>query len=73
MNKFWLKKCKKSVTSARKGKTKERNKECFALSNFTCICFFNGQSCKCGQLSQNYTKRNLGNPNFSSTTIVIPL
>ena len=38
-----------------------------------CICFFNCQSCKCGQPSHNYIKRDLGNPNFSSTTIVIPL
>ena len=37
-----------------------------------CICFFNCQSCKCGQLSQNYIKRDLGDPNFSSTIIVIP-
>ena len=37
-----------------------------------CICFFNCQRCKCGQLSQNYIKRDLGDPNFSSTTIVIP-
>ena len=49
------------------------DRECFALSHFTCICFFNCQSCKCGQLSHNYIKRDLGNPNFSSTTIVIPL
>ena len=37
-----------------------------------CICFFNCQSGKCDQLSHNYIKRDLGNPNFSSTTIVIP-
>ena len=47
--------------------------ECFALSYLTFICFFNCQSCKCGQLSHNYIKRDLGNPNFSSTTIVMPL
>ena len=47
--------------------------ECFALSYLTCICSFNCQSCKCGQLSHNYIKRDLGNPNFSSTTIVMPL
>ena len=34
--------------------------------------FFNCQSCKCDQVSHNYIKRDLGNPNFSSTTIVIP-
>ena len=57
------------------------NRECFALSHFIftkqkpdfCICFFNCQSFKCGQLSHNYIKRDLGNPNFSSTTIVIPV
>ena len=56
------------------------NRECFALSHFIfansklgfCICFFNGQSCRCGQPSHNYKKRDLGNPNFNSTTIVIP-
>ena len=47
--------------------------ECFALSYLTFICFFNCQSCKCGQQSHNYIKRDLGNPNFSSTTIVMPL
>ena len=51
------------------------DRECFALSHFTCICFFNCQSCKCGQLSHNYIKRDLGNPKtmvvplFSSTTL----
>ena len=35
-----------------------------------CICFFNCQSCKCGQLSHNYIKGDLGNLNFSSTTIL---
>ena len=57
----------------RKGVFLVNDRECFALSHFTCICFFNCQSCKCGQLSHNYIKRDLGNPNFSSTTIVIPL
>ena len=38
-----------------------------------CICFFNCQSFKCGQLSHNYIKRDLDNPNYSSTTIVIPV
>ena len=57
----------------RKGLFLINDRECFALSHFTCICFFNCQSCKCGQLSHNYIKRNLGNPNFSSTTIVIPV
>ena len=37
------------------------------------ICFFNCQSCKCGHLSHNYVKRDLGNPNFSSTTIAITI
>ena len=51
------------------------DRECFAMfcKLGFCICFFNCQSCKCGQLSHNYIKRDLGNPNFSSTTIVIPL
>ena len=55
------------------------DRECFALSHLYqsklgfCICFFNCQSCKCGQLSHNYIKRDLGNPNISSTTIVIPI
>ena len=31
------------------------------------------QSCKCVQLLHNYMERDLGNPNFSSTTIVIAL
>ena len=57
----------------RKGIFLVNNRECFALSHFTCICFFNWQSCKCGQLSHNYIKRDLGNPNFRSTTIFIPL
>ena len=77
MNNFWL---KKSVTDVRKGKTGlflVNDRECFALSHFTCICFFNCQSCKCGQLSHNYIKRDLGNPKtmvvplFSSTTLVV--
>ena len=29
-----------------------------------CICFFNCQSCRCGQLSHNSAMRDLGNPNF---------
>ena len=37
------------------------------------ICFFNCQCCKCGQLSRNFIKRDLGNSNFSSVTIVTPL
>ena len=37
------------------------------------IFVFNCQSCKYGQLSHSYIKCDLGNPNFSSTTIVIPL
>ena len=53
---------------------KQRNdREYFALSHFTCIRFFNCQRCKYDQLSHNYIKRDLGNPNFSFTTIVIPL
>ena len=39
---------------------------------FCIFCFFNCQSCKYDQLSHNYIKRDLGNPNFSSTTTVIP-
>ena len=38
-----------------------------------CICFFNCQFCKCGQLSHNYTKHDIGDPGFSCTAIVIPL
>ena len=50
------------------------DRECFALSHFTFICFFNCQTCKCGQLSHNYIiKHDLGKQNFSSTTIVMPL
>ena len=56
----------------RKGFLRVNDRECFALSHFTCICFFNFQSCKCGQLPDNYIKHDLGNPNLSSTTIVIP-
>ena len=37
------------------------------------IFFCNCQSCKCGQLSNNPKKRDLGDPNFSFTTIVIPI
>ena len=37
------------------------------------ICFFNCQSCKCGQLSHNHIKRDLGDPNFICATIVIPI
>ena len=60
MNNCWLKKCEKSVTDVRKGKTKGvflvNDRECFALSHFIFtnqklgfyICFFNCQSCKCG-------------------------
>ena len=29
-----------------------------------CICSFNCQSCRCGQLSHNSIMRDLGNPNF---------
>ena len=35
-----------------------------------CICFFNCQSCKCGQLSHDYIMHHLDNPNFSSTSTV---
>ena len=38
-----------------------------------CICFFNCPSCKCGQLSHYYIKCDLGNQNFGSATIVMPL
>ena len=38
-----------------------------------CICFFNCQSHKCGHLSHNYIKRDLGNPNFTSATTVVPV
>ena len=82
MNNFWLKKCEKGVTHVSKGKKRKgiflvNEGECFALSHFTFICFFNCQSCKCGQLSHNYIKRDLGNPKtmvvplFSSTTLVV--
>ena len=37
------------------------------------ICFFNCQSCKCGQLSHNHITRDLGDPNFSCTTVIIPI
>ena len=37
------------------------------------IYFFNCQSCKCGQLSHNYIKHNLGDPNFICTTIALPV
>ena len=57
----------------RKGLFLVNDSECFALSHFTCISFFNCQRCKCSQLSHDYIKRDLGNPNFSSTTIVMPL
>ena len=77
MNKFWLKKYEKSVSNARKGKTMERrfpskvfqhfnnDKECFALfqSGF-CICFFDCQGCKCSQLSHNYIKCDLSDPDL---------
>ena len=55
------------------------DKECFVLSHFYqsklgfCICFFNCQNCKCGQLSHNHIKRDLGDTNISCTTIVIPI
>ena len=45
----------------RKGVFLVNDKECFALSHFTCICFFNCQSCKCNQISHNYIKRDLDN------------
>ena len=62
MSNFWLKKGEKNVTNVRKGKSKERiflvnDRKCFALSHFTCICFFNCQSCKCGQLPHNYIRQ----------------
>ena len=58
----------------RKGLFLVNNKECFALSHFTCSCFFNCQNYNNYiKKSHNYIKRDLGNPNFSSTTIVIPL
>ena len=67
----------KEKKKQRKGLFLINNGECFAVSGFTCICFFNFQSCKCGQLSHNYIKRDLGNPKtmvvplFSSTTLVV--
>ena len=66
---WWQKRKKKQ----RKGLFLVNDWECFAVSHFTCICFFNCRSCKCGQLSHNYIKCDLGNPNFSSATIVIPI
>ena len=58
----------------RKGLFLVNDSDRFSLSHFTCISSFNCQSCKHGQLSYNYVTRDLGNPNFySSTTIVIPL
>ena len=63
----------KEKKKQRKGLFLINNGECFAVSGFTCICFFNFQTCKCGQLSHNYIKCDLDNPNFSSTTIVIPM
>ena len=89
MNNFWLKKYGKRVTDVRKGKAMERrfpssfqvfqyfnnDKECFALSHFTFTIktrFF-CQSCICDQLLHNHVKRDLGDPNFSCTTIVIPV
>ena len=77
MNNFWLKKCEKNVTDVRKGKTRGRW-EIFCIISFYFspiklgfyICFFNCRSCKCGQLSHNYIKRDLYDPNFSSKTIV---
>ena len=51
---FWLKKCKKSLTGVSKRKIKEiiflvNDRECFALSHFTFICFIDFRSCKCGR------------------------
>ena len=37
------------------------------------VCFFNYHSWKCGQLTHNYIKRDLGDSNFSFATIVIPI
>ena len=82
MNNFLLEKCEKIVTDVRKRKKRKglflvNDRECFALFHFTCIYFFNFQSCKCGQLSHNHIKRDLGNPKtmvvplFSSTTLVV--
>ena len=37
------------------------------------IYFFKCTSCKCQELSRNYIKCDLDDPNFGCTTIVIPL
>ena len=57
------------------------DKKCFALCHFIFTIqnkvfgsvFFNCQSCKCGQPSHNHINCDLGDPNFSYITIVIPI
>ena len=63
MNNFWLRKYEKSVTEVSVFQHCNNDKECYALSHFYqsklsfCICFFNCQNCKCGQLSDSHIKR----------------
>ena len=65
----WCQKRKKQ----RKALFLVNDRQCFALSHFTCICFFNCQSCKCCQLSHNYIKRDLDNPSSSSKVVGLRL
>ena len=75
MNNFWLKKVREKLVLEKESQRNElflvNDRECFAFSHFTCICFFDCQNYKCGQLSHNYIKHDLGNPNlynYSYTT-----
>ena len=59
------------------------DKECFALSHFiftnqnqdfvSVSSTVSSSSCEWGQVSHDYIKRDLGEPNFAFTTIVIPI
>ena len=89
VNNCWLKKCEKSVTDVRKGQewkgdflVKSSN-VLITMGNLLhyLILFlpiktrllYIFMNWKCGQLSHNYIKCDLGDPNFTFTTIVIPL
>ena len=73
MNNFWLRESEKKEKQRKVFLVTIGNVLRYLILFLPKLDFYNCQSCKCGQLSHNYIKRDLGNPNFSSITIVLPL
>ena len=85
MNNLWLKKCEKGELMSEKEKRRKgvfliNNRECFALSHFIFttqnqIFVSVSSAAKNANVANyhNYIKHELGNPNFSSAFVAIPL